>query len=302
MQFKDIIGQEAIKEKLIKSIREDRVAHAQLFLGAQGAGALPLAFAYAQYLNCINKGETDSCGSCSSCRKYSKLIHPDLHLSFPFYPKNAKETALDYAPEWKKAFLENPYLSLDSWREAAKAENKLANINIAECHRIIQTLSLKSFEAEYKVLIMWLPEYLKNNGNALLKLIEEPAPKTLFILVAQQPDQLLNTILSRAQLIKINAPTDAEIEDFFIKNEQVNPQKAKQIAFLSEGNLEKAFQLHRDKSDLAMYEHFRQWILYCYKEDVLGVTEFVDRVLAKPGREQQKSLLSYAISIFREVL
>lgn len=228
MRFKDIIGQEAIKHKLIQTVKDNRVSHAQLFLGPEGSGSLALALAYAQYINCEGKTEDDSCGECASCRKYSKIIHPDLHFSFPFFAKGAKETSLDYIVEWRKAFLET-LLSLDAWRDEVKADNKQANINIAECHQIIQGLSLKPFEAEYKVLIMWLPEYLGKNGNSLLKLIEEPAQKTLFLLVAQNQDQILTTILSRAQLVKINRPKEEDIVSYLMQKMQYQKKKPNKL-------------------------------------------------------------------------
>lgn len=302
MRFKDIIGQEAIKHKLIQTIKDNRVSHAQLFLGPESSGSVALALAYAQYINCENKLEEDSCGECSSCRKYSKIIHPDLHFSFPFFAKHGKETSLDYIADWRKAFLENPYLSFDYWREFIKAENKQANINIAECHQIIQSLSFKPFEAEYKVLIMWLPEHLGKNGNALLKLIEEPAQKTLFLLVAQNQDQILTTILSRTQLVKIDRPKEAEIKDFLMREHNVNEEQAKQIAFISDGNIEKALALIAESVHNSFYELFRTWILLCFKNDGLGLVELVEKDFPKMGRENQKSFKLYAINIMREVL
>jgi DNA polymerase-3 subunit delta' len=214
MQFKQIVGQDAIKQRLITSVKENRVSHAQLFLGPGGSGSLPLAVAYAQYLSCENKLEDDSCGECSSCRKYQKLMHPDLHFSYPFFAKHKDDTAITFIEQWRDAFIANPYLSLDTWRGYLDAENKQANINIAECHQIIKKLSFKPFESAYKILILWLPEYLDKEGNALLKIIEEPQPNTLFILVAQNQDQILNTILSRTQLIKIPPLGYEEIKTF----------------------------------------------------------------------------------------
>ena len=174
MQFRDIVGQAAVKQRLIETVRSGRVSHAQLFLGPEGSGSLALALAYAQYISCENPGADDSCGECASCRKYSKLIHPDLHFSYPFFAKHKEDTAQSFIAEWREAFLNNPYLDLEAWRNSLDAENKQANINIAECHQILQKLSLKPFEGEYKILIMWLPEYLDKEGNTLLKIIEEP--------------------------------------------------------------------------------------------------------------------------------
>lgn len=301
MRFKDIIGQEAIKHNLIKTIKDNRVSHAQLFLGPESSGSLALALAYAQYINCEHKLVDDSCGECSSCKKYSKIIHPDLHFSFPFFAKHGKETSLDYIADWRKAFLGNPYLSFDYWRDFVKAENKQGNINIAECHQIIQSLSLKPFEAEYKVLIMWLPEYLGKNGNALLKLIEEPAQKTLFLLVAQNQEQILTTILSRTQLVKINRPKETEIIHFLMREHKVDEEQAKQIAFISDGNIEKALASIAESTHNSFYELFRSWILLCFKNDGLGLVDLVEKDFPKMGRENQKSFILYAINIMREV-
>lgn len=302
MRFKDIIGHKAIKHNLVQTVKDNRVSHAQLFLGPESSGSLALALAYAQYINCLDKTENDSCGTCSSCIKYGRIIHPDLHFSFPFFAKVAKETSLDYIAEWREAFLENPYLSLEKWREIAKADNKQANINIAECHQIIKSLSLKPFEAEYKVLIMWLPEYLGRNGNALLKLIEEPAQKTLFLLVAENPDQILTTILSRAQLVKINRPDEVDIKNFLIENYHLEDKKAKQIAFICDGKVEKAISLAEEKTNLSFYDIFRPWFLTCFQDDGLDIVDRVEKVFSKMGRESQKSFLFYGITILRESL
>src|SRR5690606_12444521 len=147
MQFKDIIGQHTIKRHLVQTVRENRVSHAQLFLGTEGSGSLALAVAYAQYINCENPSENDSCGTCSSCRKYQKLIHPDLHFSYPFFASGEKDVAIVYMDAWRTAFLGNPYMGLDYWRHQLEAGNKQANINIAEAHDIIKKLSLKAFES-----------------------------------------------------------------------------------------------------------------------------------------------------------
>src|SRR6201991_2854654 len=237
MQFKHIIGQEAVKQRLINTVNENRVSHAQLFLGPEGSGNLALAVAYAQYLSCEDKQADDSCGECSSCRKYQKLMHPDLHFSYPFFAKHKDDNALTFIEQWREAFLANPYLSLDTWRGYLDAENKQANINIAECHQIIKKLSFKPFESLYKILILWLPEYLDKEGNALLKIIEEPQPNTLFILVAQNQDQILNTILSRTQLVKIPPLSYSNISEFMVAHHNQTEQAASQISYLSNGNM-----------------------------------------------------------------
>ena len=298
MQFKQIVGQGAIKQRLINSVNENRVSHAQLFLGPGGSGSLPLAVAYAQYLSCEDKQADDSCGECSSCRKYQKLMHPDLHFSYPFFAKHKDDTALTFIEQWREAFIANPYLSLDTWRGYLDAENKQANINIAECHQIIKKLSFKPFESVYKVLILWLPEYLDKEGNALLKIIEEPQPNTLFLLVAQNQDQVLNTILSRTQLIKIPALSYDDIKNHLIEKHNQTGQAAIEIAYLSNGNLSEALTMLQEGND-GYHGRFVQWLRLCFANKGIEVMAFVEQ-LSKMGRENQKNFLRYGINFIRE--
>ena len=300
MQFRDIVGQNEIKKYLLRSVQENRISHAQLFLGPEGSGSLPLALAYAQYISCQSRQADDSCGECASCRKYQKLIHPDLHFSYPFFARHKEDTAITFLNTWREAFLTNPYLGLDEWRHQLEAENKQANINIAECHQIIQKLSLKPFESEYKVLIMWLPEYLDKEGNTLLKIIEEPPQKTLFLLVAQNQDQILNTILSRTQLIKVNRLTDEDIRDYLVETHHVDAERALQVAYLSDGNLQTARNLYREDAN-NNFELFSNWLRLCFGNKVSQLTEYVER-LAKMGRENQKDFLRYGIHFIRECI
>lgn len=299
MQFREIVGQSAVKQRLIETVRSGRVSHAQLFLGPEGSGSLALALAYAQYISCENPGTDDSCGECASCRKYGKLIHPDLHFSYPFFAKHKEDTAQTFIAEWREAFLDNPYLDLEEWRNSLDAENKQANINIAECHQILQKLSLKPFEGEYKILIMWLPEYLDKEGNTLLKIIEEPPHKTLFLLVAQNQDQILSTILSRTQLVKIPALSDLEVEQHLLQ-QGVSPERANTIAFLSEGNLQAAQKLLKDIEN-DNFALFTDWMRICFGDKGPAILDFVE-ALAKSGRENQKAFLRYGIHFLRECI
>jgi DNA polymerase-3 subunit delta' len=298
MQFSDITGQQEIKEHLIQTVLENRISHAQLFLGPEGSGSLALAMAYAQFISCQDRRTHDSCGECSSCRKYKKLIHPDLHFSYPFFAKHKEDTAVKFLPEWREAFLSNPYLSLDEWRNQLEAENKQANINIAECHQIIQKLSLKPFESEYKVLIMWLPEFLDKEGNTLLKIIEEPPQKTLFLLVAQNQDQILNTILSRTQLVKVPRLHDEDIIRFLVERNGLSEMKASQIAYLSDGSMQAAlgFMAEDENDHLQM---FRDWMLMTYQDTGSKIVEFTEKA-AKLGRENQKNFLRFGMNLIRE--
>ena len=298
MQFKEIVGQSAIKQRLINSVNENRVSHAQLFLGPEGSGSLALAVAYAQYLSCEDKQPDDSCGICSSCRKYQKLMHPDLHFSYPFFAKHKDDNALTFIEQWREAFLAHPYISLDIWRDYLDAENKQANINIAECHQIIKKLSLKPFESQYKVLILWLPEYLDKSGNALLKIIEEPQPNTLFLLVAQNQDQILNTILSRTQLIKIPCLEYKDIKENLIIQHNQTEDAASEISYLSNGNLTEALQMLKQENK-GYHKLFIDWLRLCFGNKGLEIITFVDG-LSKMGRENQKNFLRYGISFIRE--
>ncbi len=298
MRFNEIIGHSEIKKQLVSSVLENRVSHAQLFLSPAGSGAILLAIAYAQFINCTNKLQEDSCGECGSCRKYERFIHPDLHFSYPFFASKDVKTAVDVVEEWRGMILEEPYFDLDLWRSKLSADNKQANINIAECHDIIKKLSYKAFEAQTKVLIMWLPEYLDKEGNALLKIIEEPPPNTLFILVAQSQDQILPTLLSRTQLIKIPGLSNQEIEEYLMDKALLNSNQAMEYSFLADGNLLEAKRLLEQTQN----EHandFAEWLRLGYGGKYLELINFTEAI-AGWGRENQKNFLKYGISFLRE--
>jgi DNA polymerase-3 subunit delta' len=297
MQFKQIVGQAATKQRLLTSVRENRVSHAQLFLGPEGSGGLALAVAYAQYLSCLDKQPDDSCGECSSCRKYQKLTHPDLHFTYPTFG-TPKETSVDFIDSWRTAFLENPYLNLDIWRSYLDAGNKQANINILDCHQIIKKLSFKPFESDYKVLILWMPEFLDKQGNSLLKIIEEPQPNTLFLLVAQNQDQILNTILSRTQLIKVPALGYEDVKAEMMAHHNQTEHAAAEIAYLSNGNLTDAL-LMLQQDNKSYHTLFVQWLRLCFGNKGIEIVTFVDQ-LSKMGRENQKNFIRYGISFIRE--
>lgn len=300
MQFRDIVGQHQVKEHLIQTVSDNRVSHAQLFLGPEGSGNFALALAYAQYISCTSRLDTDSCGECASCRKYGKLIHPDLHFSYPFFRGGEKEDAMPDLEEWRDLVLNNPYFNLDEWRERLDAQNKQPNINKAECMNILHRLSLKPFESEYKAMIIWLPEFLKNEGNRLLKTLEEPAEKTLIILVAQSQDQLLNTIISRTQLVKIPALSQKDIYDHLIQTKDITENKAAQTAYLSEGNMTAALNfLKEDDND--NFRLFSAWMRMTFSDKGTQIFEFVEEV-SKIGRESQKNFIRYGINMIRECI
>ena len=206
MQFNELIGLDRSIDRLRSMAQPGRMPHAMLLVGPEGSGKLPLALALAQYLLCEQRTDADACGQCSNCRKLQILQHPDLHFVFPVV--GSKMTSDQYLVQWRAALAENPYLNVNDWLQSIGAENKQGNISKEECLAIVKKLSLKSFESRSKVMLIWLPEYLGKEGNRLLKIIEEPPVDTYFILVAQQTELILNTILSRCQLLKVDAFSD----------------------------------------------------------------------------------------------
>lgn len=309
MLFSQIIAQQKVKERLITSVKEERISHAQLFSGREGAGALPLAMAYAQYINCENRSETDSCGKCNACIKIQKLIHPDLHFSYPVanVKKEVKQpSSLDFISEWREALLENPYLGVNEWiRAIVGDENKQLFISVEESADIIHKLSLKTFESPFKILIMWLPEKMRTDAaNKLLKIIEEPPGKTVFIFVSENHDQLPATILSRLQFIKINRPSDNDIRNALVNRSGISVQEAKRIVHLADGNYNLAQSLAKNEiGEVELEQEFLEWMRICFNpfKDVKVMTAWVDKK-AKEGRENQKNFLSFCLEASRECL
>lgn len=315
MQFKEIIGQETIKFQLTNIFQQNRLGHAQLFLSKEGSGGLLLALAFAQYIVCerVNGkqavaplglfGEpetsnekidlTDACGVCPACIKAGKLVHPDIHFSFPIITirKDRPTLSSDLINEWRQFVTEQPYGNSYDWLQFIKAENKQGNITAAECSEISRQLSLKSFESKYKILIIWMPEYLGNEGNKLLKLIEEPPANTLFILVAENEQKIIPTILSRTQLVKIPALSDEEIEAALIENGLADEKQANQLAKLSAGNYREALQLLQHSSE-NWEVTLRDWMNSIVKTGPAAQTQWIDEI-AKIGREKQKQFLIY---------
>lgn len=298
MQFKNILGQTEVINHLSEIVRHNRLSHALLFLGKEGSGALPLALAFAQYVVCetplpasAEGKEADSCGNCTACVKAKQLIHPDIHFSFPAIIKDKQRISKDYMAEWREFIAATPYGNAYDWLQFIKTENKQGNISAEECSDIIRSLSLKSFESEFKILIMWMPEYLGNEGNKLLKLIEEPPANTLFILVAENESLVLPTVLSRCQLIKIPLLTDADIENSLIIHCKATPFQARQIAGISEGNYREALQLvQHDEED--WQDLMRQWLNAVLKTGPAAQVKWIEEI-SKLGREKQKQFLRY---------
>lgn len=291
--FKDVIGQTPVKHHLVELVHSNRLSHALLFLGPEGSGALPMALAFAQYVVCENRKEADACGVCPPCVKARQLIHPDIHYSYPVIPKKSgdKPVSTDYAAEWREFFSQYPYGNAYDWLQFIGAENKQGNITAQECNDIIHKLSLKSFESGYKILIMWMPEYLGNEGNKLLKLIEEPPADTLFLLVAENESLILPTILSRTQLVKIPLPETADIERALTERAGLGVEQARQIAVLCEGNYHEALQLIRHAED-DWQGVLREWLNAILKNGPIAQVKWIEEI-SKSGRERQKQFLRY---------
>lgn len=314
MQFKDVIGQQEVKQHLADMVQHNRLSHALLFLGKEGSGALPLALAFAQFViaqPAASEPVADLFGGFtpmqsgpsyispeeihtqSSFTRAEQLMHPDLHFSYPVVPKKSgdKPISTDYITEWREFVQQYPYGNVYDWLQFIGAENKQGNITAHECNDIIHKLSLKSFESEYKALVLWMPEYLGKEGNKLLKLIEEPPPNTLFILVAENEEQILSTILSRCQLVKIPVPDNQEIEQALIERAKASLDTSRQIAGIVEGNYREALQLlqHADEDWQSL---LREWLNATLKGGPLAQVKFTAEI-SDLGREKQKQFLRY---------
>lgn len=303
MQFKDIVGQKEIKQRLIQTVNENRVSHAQLFLGESGVGKLAMAIAYAQYINCKNRTESDSCGICPSCLKYQKLVHPDLHFIFPIASTKEvkKPQSKDFMEAWRE-FLErnNQYVNLQEWFEEIGIENKQGIINKDDCNNIIKTLGYKAYEAEYKVMIIWMVEKLYHAAAPkILKILEEPPEKTLFILISENRYQILNTIYSRTQLVKMPRIKDEVLVDKLRQENECSAEDAKRVVNISEGSYKTAvMKFSTNEEEELNFDYFSRWMRFCYQNNIKELISFTSEV-SKIGREKQKSLLTYALRTIR---
>ena len=305
MQFANVIAHEAEKKHLIRTVKENRISHAQMFLGPAGSGSVPLAIAYAQYILCQNKQENDSCGACVSCTKIQKHNHPDLHFSFPVHLSKEKHIykSDNVLAEWREILDENPYFGIDDWNVKLGNENKQGIIGKEESQNIISKISLKSFEGGYKILIMWLPELMNGQAsNKLLKFIEEPPDKTVFLLVAEDQEQIIATIRSRTQIIKLPRLKEIEIATYLETEKGTTASDSKIIAQLAEGDVAKAVHLISEQTVANFnFENFVNWMRFCYQRNIAKSIDWVD-IIAAAGRENQKSFLKFCLNMFRQCI
>ncbi len=313
MLLSEVIGQEKLKKQLVDMVQQQRLPHALLLVGPEGSGALPLAVAFAQYIVSIPSQAAatadlfgapaeplaqpfytpEQIADLPAYHRASQLMHPDLHFSFPtiIEKPGQKNISANFIEQWREFLNGYPYGNAFDWLQFIKAENKQGNISADECNEIIKKLSFKSFESAYKVLVLWMPEYLGKEGNKLLKLIEEPPDNTIFILVAASEENILPTILSRCQFVKVPRLTTQEIESALMGRAKLAPEKAKQVAILSEGNYREALHLiqHSDQDYISM---IKDWLNAILKMGPVAQLKWVEE-MSKLGREQQKQFLKY---------
>ncbi|MDE3124332.1 MAG: hypothetical protein KGK14_02355 [Bacteroidota bacterium] len=325
MEFKDVIGQAALKQQLVAMVQQNRLGHALLLVGKEGTGALPLAIAFAQWMVCqpgkqkntpttgffeaapistenIHFISPDTIHQMPNFSRAAQFMHPDLHFSYPVIPKKSgdKPISTDYFKEWKEFIRLYPYGNVFDWLQFIGAENKQGNITADECNDIMRKLNLKSFESAYKILVLWMPEYLGKEGNKLLKLIEEPPDNTLFILVAEQEEGILPTLISRCQVIRVPLIEKQDIETALIERAQLPPQTAAQIAGVCSGNYREALQMIQDTSS-DWQSLLREWLNATLKLGPSAQIKFIDE-MAKVGREKQKQFLRYFIHLLEQSL
>tara|TARA_R110002049_G_scaffold74988_11_gene193214 strand:- start:12752 stop:13894 length:1143 start_codon:yes stop_codon:yes gene_type:complete len=306
MLFNQIIGQEHIKNHLQVSAENGRIPHAQLFVGKEGSGTLPMAIAYAQYLLCNFSDNADACNI-----KCEKLQHPDLHFAFPVTTNDTvKKHAVSnlFLEDWRDFVKNQPYASLFNWLQHIGVENKQGNIGVDEAEAVVKKLQLKSYEGGFKVMIIWMAEKMNiAAANKLLKLIEEPPNKTVFILITENEEQIINTIKSRCQALHFPVLSENDITKALIEKESCSENEAAKIAHQAEGNYNKALHLlHNDSSDLVFEEWFIAWIRTAFKAkgNAAVVQQLIEwsETIAKTGRETQKRFLEYCLQFFRQAL
>ncbi|MEI8087134.1 MAG: DNA polymerase III subunit [Paludibacter sp.] len=313
MLFSEIIGQQELKSRFVRTVVENRIPHAQLLRGPEGVGKLGLAIAYAQYICCENRSNTDSCGVCPSCVKYRKLAHPDLHFVFPIIKPPSKTVVCDdFVVDFRSMILQNPYFGVNDWYSKISGDAKQGLIYSSESEEILRKLSLKTYESEYKIMIIWLPEKMHNTcANKLLKILEEPPEKTLFLLVSNSPDQIITTILSRTQHVHIPRLGEEEIKTALLKNQdlEIEQDEANYAAHIANGSYLAAMAVLNDGDENK--ENFERFVLIMRlawqvgnKKDHASLKTLRkwadDMAAASVGRERQKNFMSYAQRMTRE--
>lgn len=297
MRFDAVAGQMEVKQGLIRMWQSGRMPHAILLLGREGTGGLPLSLAFAQYVLCENKGPEDSCGSCPNCQKVARLEHADLHLTFPSIKAKADKPARSsfFLKEFRQFVRETPYGTTFEWLQFIEAENKQGNITADDCREVIEALNFKSYEGGKKIQIIWRPEYLGKEGNILLKLIEEPPPDTLILFVAESEEEILATILSRTQLVRLRPIPAKEIADALVQRENADPRQAAQIGQMADGSFTEALNL-MGQMENDLLPSVRNWFNAIFTNNGMGMVQFSDE-WSKAGREGIRNLFGYTLHL-----
>lgn len=302
MLFKEITGNKNLKTKLINSVKNDRIAHAQLFIGKKGSAKLALAIAFAQFLNCLNRNQVDSCNECHSCVMYNTLTHPDLHLIFPVLKiKSIKNPVSDnFVNEWRQLVLDNPYISISEWYDNFNAGNKQGNIYKDEAELLQKKVALKNYDSEYRVVLIWFPEKMNlTASNKLLKLIEEPPKGTYFIMISENTNEILPTIISRLQTLKVKPFRKEDIVEYLYLKKDISNELGKKIAQISNGDINNALKISDTEiEDNDFLKEFQKWMQICYKKNIVELSNWNENVVKK-SRENQKNFLVYALKIIR---
>lgn len=311
MLFNKIIGQTHIKKHLTTSVDNGRVPHAQLFIGPEGSGTLPMAIAYAQYILCSNTDGENNNGNAACNLKFNNFSHPDLHFAFPVTTNDKIKrhpVSSHFLSEWRDLLTKQPYGNLFDWYKQLGVDNKQGQIGVDEAQDIIKSLALKSYEGGYKVMLIWMADKMNTAAaNKLLKLIEEPPNKTVFILIAEEEEQIINTIRSRCQLLHFPPLAEVDIKNALIKNYDLNEAVATKLAHQANGNYNKACDLvYNDSEDTQFEDWFIFWIRAAFKakgnkaaiHDLIKWSEDI----AKTGRETQKHFLNFCLDFFRQAL
>jgi DNA polymerase III subunit delta' len=303
MRFADVIDQARVKEKLVQTVSSGKIAHAQMLIGKNGQGPLPLALAYAQFIACTDRLANDSCGKCSACVKYAKLQHPDFHL---FFPNNTTKdvtkhpSSSQFLKQWRKAVLSEPYLSLGDWLSSLDISNKQAILNVDDSAEIIKTTALKNYESEFRIVLIWLAEKMNADcANKILKVLEEPPPKTVFLLVAEDTELMLQTIISRVQPIHLHPLQEAEIKKSLIERFSLDEAQASRIAMLSNGDWRLASMIAQRGETVDIGTFFINWMRAAFALNVPEIIDLADALAAMP-REEAKEVLITASSMLRK--
>ncbi len=302
MKFSEILGQDKIKEQLVSMVQSKRISHALLFHGKEGIGKKALALAFAQYIVCENKQNNDSCGECSACKKAQKLVHPDLHYVFPVVKEGSKTAISDmFLTQWREEILNNPYFSYQQWNKAIGDGKKSASIYVDESSEIIKKLNFKPFESEYKVMIIWLPEKMNNQtANKLLKTLEEPSEKTVLILIAENLDFMLSTILSRVQQIKIAPIENQHIKKYLSEHFPSSEDIIQFATNYGKGSLNKSIEaLQKSEENERYHNWFVQFMRLAYRNKMLEIIDLNNEIIGY-DKNDIKNFLSYSIRYLRD--